>query len=116
MKHGEEVHPNAIVGLLLRTTKRHPVIYGKLLYELGGMIPGTLIKGSMPDISRLVEHEWYDWVKFRDVVPSFPNTNEVLGRWLRPSTDIGSEMCYHILKRNGTFFILDISRSHRHLQ
>ena len=40
-------------------------------------------------------------VKFRDVVPSFPDSNEVLGRWLGPSTDIGSEMCYHILKKSG---------------
>ena len=64
------------------------------------MTPETLIKGSTPDISRLVEHEWYDWVKFRDVVPSFPNTNEALGRWLRPLTNIGSEMCCHILKQN----------------
>ena len=71
------------------------------LYALGGLTPETLIKGSTPDISRLVEHEWYDWVKFRDIVPSFPDTNEVLGRWLGPSADIGSEMCYHILKPNG---------------
>ena len=71
------------------------------LYALGGMTPETLIKGSIPDISRLVEHEWYNWVKFRDAVPSFLDTNEVLGWWFSPSTDIGSEMCYHILKRNG---------------
>ena len=54
------------------------------LYALGGMTPETLIKGSIPDISRLVEHEWYDWVKFRDEVPSFPDTYEVLGWWLGP--------------------------------
>ena len=50
------------------------------LYALGEMTPETVIKGSTPDISRLVKHEWYDWVKFRDVIPSFPDTNEVLGR------------------------------------
>ena len=71
------------------------------LYALGEMTPETVIKGSTPDISRLVEHEWYDWVKFKDVVPSFPDTYEVLGRWLGPLSDIGSEMCYHILKKNG---------------
>jgi hypothetical protein len=40
-------------------------------------------------------------VKFRDAVPSFPDTNEVLGRWLGPSPDIELEMCYHILKETG---------------
>jgi hypothetical protein len=68
---------------------------------LGGLTPASLIKGNTPEISRLVEHEWYNWVKFRDAVPSFPDTNEVLGRWLGPSPDIGSEMCYHILKETG---------------
>jgi hypothetical protein len=71
------------------------------LYALGGLTPETLMKGNTPDISKLVEHEWYDWVKFRDTVPSFPDTNEVLGRWLGPSADIGSEMCYHVLKSTG---------------
>jgi hypothetical protein len=30
------------------------------LYALGGITPETLIKGNTADISRLVEHEWYD--------------------------------------------------------
>jgi hypothetical protein len=71
------------------------------LHALGGLTPETLVKGSTSDVSRLVEHEWHDWVKFRDTVPSFPNTNEALDRWIGPSADIGSEMCYHILKANG---------------
>jgi hypothetical protein len=71
------------------------------LYALAGLTPESLIKGNTPDMSRLVEHKWYDWVKFPDSVPSFPDTNEVLGRWLGSSPDIGSEMCYHILKETG---------------
>ena len=71
------------------------------LHALGGLAPETLTKGNAPDISRLVEHEWCDWAKFRDAAPSFPDTNEVLGRWLGPSPDIGSEMCYHVLKSSG---------------
>jgi hypothetical protein len=71
------------------------------LYALGGLTAKTVIKGSTSDISRLVEYKWYGWVKFRDTVPSFPDTNEVLGRWLGPSVNVGSEMCYHILKNTG---------------
>jgi hypothetical protein len=71
------------------------------LYVLGGPTPETFIKGNTADILRLVEHKWYDCIKFRDNVQSFPDTNEVLGRWLGPSIDIGSEMCYHILKPSG---------------
>jgi chromatin remodeling complex protein RSC6 len=34
-------------------------------------------------------------------VQSFPDSNEVLGRWLNPLVDIGTEMCYNILKETG---------------
>jgi hypothetical protein len=57
------------------------------LYALGVLTPETLIKGNRAGISRLVEHEWYDWIKCRDTVRLFPDTNEVLGRWLGPSID-----------------------------
>ena len=71
------------------------------LYALGGLTPETLIKGDTPDISRLVEHEWYDWVKYRNPILKFPENSEVLGKWLGPSADIGSEVCYLVLTQSG---------------
>jgi hypothetical protein len=69
----------------------HKEAFGNTTLDLhapGGLAPKTLIKGSTPDTSRLVKHEWSDRVKSRDIVPSFPETNEVLGRWLGPLANI----------------------------
>jgi len=44
---------------------------------------------------------WYDWVMFRDNVPSFPDNKLVLGRYLGPATNVGSALTTKILKSNG---------------
>jgi hypothetical protein len=70
-------------------------------HELQGQVPETIMTGQTADISPLVEHEWYEWVKFWDVRSGYPDLKEVLGRWLGPSIDIGPAMCSKILKQNG---------------
>jgi hypothetical protein len=57
--------------------------------------------GSTADISELCEFEWYQWVYFRDQTASFPEEEEVLGRYLCPASDIGPTMCMNILKDTG---------------
>ncbi len=46
--------------------------------------------GSTTDISHICEFGWYDWVMFRDIVPTFPNVKLTLGRYLGPVTNVGS--------------------------
>ena len=70
------------------------------LFTLGGQVPETLMTGSTADISELCEFRWYQWVYFRDSVAKFPEEEEVLGRYLCPSSDIGPVMCMYILKGN----------------
>jgi hypothetical protein len=71
------------------------------IYELNGEVPETIVSGQTSDISPFVEYEWYEWCFFFDSSVSFPKDKEILGRWLGPSTDVGSAMTYKLLKSNG---------------
>ena len=59
--------------------------------------------GNTADISHIAEFGWYDWVMFRDNVPSFPDDKLILGRYLGPAIDTGSALTAKILKSNGVF-------------
>ena len=45
------------------------------IYMTNGEVPETIMTGSTADISHICEFGWYDWVMFRDNVPSFPDNN-----------------------------------------
>ena len=64
-------------------------------------VPETIISGQTSDISIWVQHEWYEWVKFRDTAIDFPDDKVILGRYLGPSIDVGPAMTAKILKANG---------------
>ena len=61
-----------------------------------GEVPETIMTGSTTNISHICEFGWYDWVMFRDNVPSFPDNS-----YLGPATDVGSALTAKILKSNG---------------
>jgi len=71
------------------------------IYMTNGKVPETIMTGSTADISHICEFGWYDWVMFRDNVPSFPDNKLVLGRYLGPATDVGTALTAKILKSNG---------------
>jgi hypothetical protein len=66
-----------------------------------GKVPETIMTGSTAVISHICEFGWYDWVKFRDNVPTFPDVKLILGRYLGPATNVGSALTAKILKSNG---------------
>jgi len=59
--------------------------------------------GGTADISHIGEYGWFDWVMFRDNLPTFPDDKMILGRYLGPATDVGTAMTAKILKSNGQF-------------
>ena len=71
------------------------------IFELNGEVPETLVSGQTPDISPFAQHEWYEWVKFRDTKAPFPDNKYALGRYLGPSVDVGPAMTAKMLKANG---------------
>ena len=56
---------------------------------------------STSDTSNFCQHAWYKWLKFRNTSIPFPDSKEVLGRYLGPSIDVGPAMTAKILKANG---------------
>ncbi len=52
-------------------------------------------------MSHICEFGWYDWVMFRDNLPTFPDNKLILGQYLGPATDVGSALTAKILKSNG---------------
>ena len=73
------------------------------IYMTNGQVPETIMKGTTADISHIAECGWYDWVMFRDNVPSYPDDKLILGRYLGPAVDTGSALTAKILKDNGQF-------------
>ncbi len=70
------------------------------IYMTNGKVPETIMTGSTTNISHICEFVWYDWVMFRDNVPTFPDVKLTLGRYLEPATNIGSALTTKILKSN----------------
>ena len=66
-------------------------------------VPETIMTGSTGDISHIAEFGWYDWVMYRDNIPSYPDDKLILGRYLGPAPDIGSALTAKILQPNGQF-------------
>jgi hypothetical protein len=66
-----------------------------------GKVPETIMTSSTTNISHICEFGWYDWVMFRDNVPTFPDVKLTLGQYLGPTTDVGSALTTKILKSNG---------------
>jgi hypothetical protein len=66
-----------------------------------GEVPETIMTGSTANISHICEFSWYDWVMFRDNVPTFLDVKLTLGRYLGPATNVGSALTTKILKSNG---------------
>ncbi len=49
------------------------------VYMTNGKVPETIMTGSTAIISHICEFGWYDWVMFRDNVPTFPDVKLILG-------------------------------------
>ena len=73
------------------------------IYMTNGKVPETIMTGSTANISHISEFGWYDWVMFRDNVPTFPDDKLTFGCYLGPATDVGSALTAKILKSNGQF-------------
>ena len=66
--------------------------------ELEGRTPFEKVMGYTPDISELVEFDWYEWVWFYD--PTKPERVQ-LGRWLGPAHNAGQGLAFYLLNENG---------------
>jgi hypothetical protein len=67
------------------------------MYMTNGTVPETIMTGSTANISHICELGWYDWVMFRDNVPTFPDIKLTLGQYLGPAANVGSALTTKIL-------------------
>jgi hypothetical protein len=70
------------------------------VYMTSGKVPETIMTGSSANISHICEFGRFDWVMFRDNVPTFPDAKLILGRYLGPATNVGPTLIAKILKSN----------------
>ena len=61
--------------------------------QLQGQTPFFTVHGYEGDISSISSVGFYDFVYFRDDTQSFPHGNEILGRYLGKSRDVGNATC-----------------------
>ena len=54
--------------------------------------------GSTPNISKMIQHKWYDWIWYHDIRDPLC---EVLGRYLGPAERCGEGYTSHILTNKG---------------
>jgi hypothetical protein len=71
------------------------------IYMTSGEVPENTMTRSTANISHICESSWYDWVMFRDNVPTFPDIKLTLGQYLGPATNVGSALTAKIPKTNG---------------
>jgi hypothetical protein len=62
--------------------------------------PYESLKGETPDISALIEFDYYSYIKVR-LPTGFPNDDWVLARWLGPAEGVGQGLTYYVIKDNG---------------
>ena len=62
--------------------------------------PYESLKGETPDISALIEFDYYNYVKVR-LPKGFPNDDWILARWLGPAEGVGQGLTYYVIKDNG---------------
>lgn len=55
----------------------------------------------MPDISSIMDYDFYEPVWYYDETAAFPESKRHIGRWLGQSYNIGQAMCYGILPLSG---------------
>jgi hypothetical protein len=62
------------------------------IYMTNGEVPETIVTRSIADISHICEFGWYDWVMFRDNVPTFHDVKLTLGQYVGPATNVDSAL------------------------
>ncbi len=70
------------------------------LYGLHGRTPYEILTGNTPDISEYIEYEWNQpiWI-FNP--GTFPEQQQIVGRWIGVAHRVGQAMCYWVLPPSG---------------
>ncbi len=70
-------------------------------YHLEGWTPFEALTGNTPDISSLIDFDFYQPVWYYDQVAEFPEPKRHMARWLGEAYDIVQAMCYWVIPSSG---------------
>jgi hypothetical protein len=70
-------------------------------HGLDGQTPQAIITGETLDISRFAEFSFYQWIEWLEQDAAMAEDQEKYGRYLGPSSDVGSLMTSKILNDKG---------------
>jgi len=70
------------------------------LSRLNGRTPQELITGNTPDISELIEFEWFQPIWYFKPC-EFPHQNKLVAHWIGIANHVGQALCYWILPKSG---------------
>jgi len=76
--------------------------------------PTEVAFGHTPDISCLLQYEFYEKVYYSNSDQSFPESKEMLGWWLGIAENVGDAMTYWILTESGQVLARSVLRSAHH--
>lgn len=71
------------------------------LFALEGHTPYEVVTGNNPDISSLIDFDFYEPVWYYDEHQQFPEPKRLIARWLGEAHNVGQAMCYYILPASG---------------
>lgn len=70
------------------------------LPQLQGRTPYEVLTGNTPDISELLQFEWYQPIWIYNSA-TFPEQKRTIGRWIGVAHRVGQAMCYWVLPPSG---------------
>jgi len=70
-------------------------------FQLEGRTPFEALMGTTPNISSLIDFDFYQPVWYYDQLAEFPEPKRHAARWLGEAYDIGQAMCYWIIPSSG---------------
>jgi hypothetical protein len=70
-------------------------------FELDGRTPYEVVMGDTPDISSLMDYDFYEPVWYYDETSQFPEPKRKMARWLGEAHNVGQAMNYFILPQSG---------------
>ncbi len=80
--------------------------------SLDGKVPLTVLYGTTPDISALLQFTFYEKVYYKTVETSFPSESpEEVGHFVGIEPNVGNALTYRILSENGTVLSRSAVRS-----
>jgi len=70
-------------------------------FELDGRTPFEVVMGYTPDISSLMNYDFYEPIWYYNEISQFPEPKRKLARWLGEAHNVGQAMSYFILPQSG---------------